>query len=262
MLKFSPDAVERWHDDQQLYRYVFQPHVPADESPRPYFHPVCTLGGVVVTDFQPADHRWHHGISFTIPDLNHVNFWGGNTDVPGQGYIMLPNQGAVIHVGFEATAAANTFTEVLHWLDPQSNLMLHERRTIGSEVLNDRRWVLDFTTTLSNCLSETITFKAWKAGYGGLFWRGSPLFTQRHLSTHKIPIMGKRAAQLVYSAANASITLEDQPENPRYPNQWFSRGDDEGYIGACFGLFYDTPYVLHAGEHISLHYRLIFSDLD
>jgi hypothetical protein len=259
-LNFSMDAVEHWHGGQRLYRYVFLPQVPLDEAPRPYFHPVCTLSGTLVTDFQPADHRWHHGISFTVPDLNSVNFWGGNTDVPGQGYVMLANQGTVEHIGFEPSGAADTFTEVLHWRDPQGALMLHETRTIRSTILDADRWALEFATILTNRMSTAVRFKAWPAGYGGLFWRGLPTFTQRRLSTGETPIMGRRAAQLVYSSAAATVTLEDQPENPRYPNQWFSRGDDEGYVGACFGLFHNTPYDLPAGEYLSLRYRLIFAD--
>ncbi len=260
MLKFLPDAVELWHDEQRLFRYVFVPQVPVDESPRPYFHPICTLSGVVVTDFQPADHRWHHGLSFTVPDLNSVNFWGGNTDVPGQGYIMLPNQGTVAHVGWGSSENADSFTEYLHWLDPQGNLMLHEMRTIRSVIMDDHGWTLDFTTTLTNRTSAALTFRAWPAGYGGLFWRGLPSFTRRRLSTGETPIMGKRAVQLVYSSQQAAVTLEDQPENPRYPNPWFSRGDDEGYVGACFGWFYAAPFDLPAGEFVDLHYRLLIAD--
>jgi hypothetical protein len=260
MLNVLADAVELMHGQQRLFRYVFQPQTPTDEAPRPYFHPVCTLRGVVVTEFQPTDHRWHHGISFTIPDLDAVNFWGGPTDVPGQGYTMLANHGSVVHVNWDAVQAANMFTHHLHWLEPGSRIMLHETRRIQYAVVNDDTWQLDFFTTLSNSTGRRLAFKAWQAGYGGLFWRGTPAFTRRWLSSGDSPIMGRRASRLYYSSDRASVILEDQPENPSYPNAWFSRGDDEGYIGACFGLFLGTPYLLDTDSTVKLHYRLYISD--
>lgn len=260
MLDFLSDAVEMRYGRQRLFRYVFQPQTPVDEAPRPYFHPVCTLRGVVVTAFQPPDHRWHHGISFTIPDLEGVNFWGGPTDLPGQGYQMRANHGRVAHVEWEAAGGLDEFAHRLHWLDPQGALLLHESRRIQSAIIDDAAWQLDFHTTLSNRAGRPLAFKAWRAGYGGLFWRGTPAFTQRWLSSGVTPIMGQRAPRLHYSSASAALILEDQPENPRYPNPWFSRGDDEGYVGACFGLFYEKPYVLGARETLRLRYRLIISD--
>ena len=50
-------------DGAELFRYVYRPDDPPLESPRPYLHPVRTLGGEVVTDCRPADHPWHKGIS-------------------------------------------------------------------------------------------------------------------------------------------------------------------------------------------------------
>ncbi len=260
MLKFLPDAVEMMYGQQRLFRYVFQPQTSADEAPRPYFHPVCTLRGVVITEFQPPDHRWHHGISFTIPDLRGVNFWGGPTDIPGQGYLMLANHGRVVHVNWVPVDGSDEFAHQLHWLDSHSSLMLHETRRVQSSVLNGVTWQLDFHTTLRNCTEHPLVFKSWRAGYGGLFWRGTPAFIQRWLSTGDSPIMGRHAPRLYYSSNSASVILEDQPENPGYPNAWFSRGDNEGYVGACFGLFYGRPYLLDAGEAVKLHYRLFISD--
>ena len=48
-------------------------------SPRPYLHPVRTLGGVTVTDHLPADHPWHLGAGVALQDVNGINFWGGKT---------------------------------------------------------------------------------------------------------------------------------------------------------------------------------------
>ena len=58
------------HDDVTLFSYVYRSQVPAYESPRPYFHPLRTRGGKIVSGFRPHDHRWHHGLSMTCAHLS------------------------------------------------------------------------------------------------------------------------------------------------------------------------------------------------
>ncbi len=72
-------------------------------SPRPYLHPIRTLSGVTVSDTHPADHDWHCGLSFTMQDVNGVNFWGGRTFVRGRGYTWLGDQGRIEHLAFDDT---------------------------------------------------------------------------------------------------------------------------------------------------------------
>ena len=71
--------------------------MPAEWAPRPYLHPVRTLGGAVVTDVAPADHRWHHGVSVAVPDVGGSNFWGGGTYRRGEGYADRDDHGTVGH---------------------------------------------------------------------------------------------------------------------------------------------------------------------
>ena len=47
------EVTARWAD-RDLFRYVYLPGDPQLESPRPYFHPVRTLRGDLVTDLPPA----------------------------------------------------------------------------------------------------------------------------------------------------------------------------------------------------------------
>jgi hypothetical protein len=55
-------------DGAELFRYVYLPGDPQVESPRPYLHPVRTLGGELVTVYRPEDHPWHKGISWSLPN--------------------------------------------------------------------------------------------------------------------------------------------------------------------------------------------------
>ena len=80
-----------------LFTYVYRPATPQVESPRPYLHPVRTLGGDTVSIFRPHDHVWHKGISLALPHVGEHNFWGGVTYVYGEGYVQLPNNGSTEH---------------------------------------------------------------------------------------------------------------------------------------------------------------------
>src|SRR5688572_5223399 len=67
-----------------LFRYVYQPWDPQVEAPRPYLHPVYTLGGREVSLYRPHDHLWHKGIAWSLSNVEVVgsgteNFWGGRT---------------------------------------------------------------------------------------------------------------------------------------------------------------------------------------
>src|SRR5690606_4112217 len=90
------------HGDVGLVRYVYAPIEPQVESPRPYFHPVHTLDGQLVTLYRPHDHVWHKGIAWSLPNVErlgeppeHENFWGGVTYLRDLGYQQLPNNGSM-----------------------------------------------------------------------------------------------------------------------------------------------------------------------
>jgi Methane oxygenase PmoA len=90
------------HHGQDLLTYVYAPDDVQLESPRPYFHPLHTLGGDLVSLFRPHDHVWHKGIAWSLPDLGPHNFWGGPNYVHGQGYVQLDNNGSMDHQRFSA----------------------------------------------------------------------------------------------------------------------------------------------------------------
>src|SRR4029078_2514288 len=53
-----------------LATYVMEPHA------RPYLHPVRDASGrVVLTEDQPADHPWQHGIFTGFHRVNGFNYW-------------------------------------------------------------------------------------------------------------------------------------------------------------------------------------------
>ena len=97
-----------------LLRYVFRPDPTPDESTRPYAHPVCTLAGEVLTNFRPNDHRWHHGLNFTITCVSGINFWGGGTYRKADGYQMRADHGTQLHTG-RMEQGASHLAHTLDW---------------------------------------------------------------------------------------------------------------------------------------------------
>ena len=74
---------------REVARHVHEPDLEPFVAPRPYLHPVRTLGGTRVTDAAPVDHRWHLGCSVGIQDVNGTNLWGGRTYRHPGGYVDL-----------------------------------------------------------------------------------------------------------------------------------------------------------------------------
>jgi len=86
-------AVALAYGDAPLLRYVYAPDTAVRESPKPYFHPIYTLAGRLVTGYRPPDHVWHTGVCMTLVSVSGENFWGGPTYVHGSGYVQRENNG-------------------------------------------------------------------------------------------------------------------------------------------------------------------------
>src|SRR3954462_15836921 len=97
--------------------YVWRPRLPATLSPRPYLHPVRTLGGVDVTEAMPDDHRHHLGAGVAIPDVEGANFWGGRTFIRFRGSVPVANHGTQVHRAW-ITCTDSDLVQDLCWIGP------------------------------------------------------------------------------------------------------------------------------------------------
>jgi hypothetical protein len=268
--------------DRVLFEYVFKPDLPPVLSPRPYFHPVRTLGGVVITDHQPADHRWHLGISYAWPVVGGLNFWGGPTFVRGEGYQQLDNNGQTRHLDW------NGREEHLEWLDPKGVRIAAERRTLGvPEVATDASsWSLALETEIENCGPRVLRFGSPTtegrpmAGYAGLSWRGpealrwAAVLLEGHNKPQGLPQpvpvpedrwdaaaqeeMGSRARWLALAGGGATVAILEHPDNPGVPNRWFVRTDV--YPLVTSGPVFDRYLELEPGSSFHLRHRLLVAD--
>jgi len=254
-------------DGVEVLTYVYRSAAEQLESPRPYFHPVRTLDGTVVTEHRPADHVWHAGLSWSLPNVGAHNFWGGPTYVRDAGYRQLPNNGHVDHRGFTAFAADDDGVEIeeqLQWISFDGAPVFTEKRRISVRGGADA-WTLVFETVMRNVTGESISIGSpstegrENAGYGGLFWRGpASMVGGEALVSDGEAAMGSEHGWMAYSADAATVVMVDDRADPGHPTPWFVRTDD--YAGLCPAPFFSRALEVAAGEKVRFGYSVVIAD--
>jgi hypothetical protein len=260
---------------QDLLRYVYMPTDAQRESPRPYFHPLRTLDGDVVSLYRPHDHVWHKGIALSLPNVGPANFWGGVTYVRDRGYVQLPNNGAMVHRGFDVLDRQDSVVRTTHsldWVTQDGETWVTEVRSFAVTVHPDSSaWVLSFSTAFTNvsdadvAIGSPTTEGRDNAGYGGLFWRGPRSFTGGTIYTpsgagsdelmgQRFPWMGL-AGRHDESDRSSTILFVDAPDNADHPVQWFVRATP--FAALCPAPFFAKETIATPGATITLRYAIV-----
>jgi hypothetical protein len=252
------------HGDRVLFEYVFRPALERDLAPRPYFHPLRSLGGTLLTDFQPGDHRWHLGLSYSWPVVDGGNFWGGPTFVRDRGYVGLDNHGETRHVEWRDGE------ERLDWIDRAGARLIAERRTIGQPEVDVAAgaWSLELESELENVAGRAVrlgsptTEGRPMAGYAGLFWRGPESMRHGRVLVEDGAVdgeaMGLRSRWLGYAGGGATVAFVEDPANHGVPNRWFVRTEEYPVISSS--PVFDEALELAPGATLRLRHRLLFAD--
>lgn len=273
------------YEGRDLLRYVYAPWDPQFESPRPYFHPINTLGGRGVSMYRPHDHVWHKGLVWSLPNVGTENFWGGPTYNRGRGYEQLDNNGSMLHTGFESiTATENRISVVenLDWVSQAGRLYAREQRSFSVALLpsEQQAWVLTYGTRFTNESGQVLelgsptTKGRENAGYGGLFWRGPRSFTGGRVYAPGVSggdeLNGIRAPWLAFSGEHdgdggaSTMVFVDSPRNS-YPEgaehtEWFVRTGIYAVISAS--PFYSQETRFQPGAELNYEYALVVADHD
>lgn len=259
-------ALTASHDGVSLCRYVYRPPEPAVESPRPYFHPVRTLTGDIVSIYRPHDHVWHKGIAWSLPHVGSQNFWGGPTFVRDKGYVQLDNNGTQAHRSL--TVDGTHVRQELDWLAADGSLWFRERRGLRLSLV-DGGWSLVFSTAMTNVSGATVaigsptTAGRPNAGYGGLMWRGPRSFTDGEVllptGTGGDELMGCRAPWLAYRGRHdghgRTSTLAFVAERSV---MWFVRATP--FACVCPAPFFATEVPVEPEETLRLTYAVVIAD--
>ncbi|MBI2513139.1 MAG: PmoA family protein [Opitutae bacterium] len=270
-------AMELRHEGRPLLRYVFSAETPSDEATRPYAHPVCTLAGAELTNFRPNDHRWHHGLSFTINRVAEWNFWGGPTYRKADGYRWRGDHGTQRHVAWRECSATR-LVQSLEWLSGAGELLLRERRTLTPAIDSSSVWSLRWQAELENASGRVLPLgncasqeQLVGSHYTGLQFRGARDLLDEH-GDAAIGVFAESGAAdeaAVHGVAANGIEWRGQKDgsqrriairfaNNAGPLHWFVR---RGNPLVAFPFQFDRDLPLAPGDALSIDHTLTFSDL-
>ena len=245
---------------------------PTSEEGKPYFHPLAVPGaGDVLTWFRPDDHKWHIGLWFTWKFINGVNFWEPDKDAERK---------ILSHA--ETCDADKVFLSkaTLSYIAKGTEVLREERVTrVVTQTDGNYTIEWDATFTAQNGAAKLDCTPAKKdgsgiwasGGYAGLMWRFAPnppgtySFTDAEgradAKTCGYASPWVESAITLPSGAKAKVRVTDHPENPRYPNTWFSRHQPAahknlGYNLIGTGLVFHEPLVLEDGKSMRLRYTV------
>ena len=265
-------------DGVPLFEYVYAPQTPANESPRPYLHPVHGPTGEVLTNIRPNDQPWHHALRLTITRVGDVNFWGGPSHRAADGYQWRDDHGAQVHRHWDRRADG-VLEHTLDWCNPRTGeSLLHEHRTLEVKRPDADSWSLRWRSELLNVAGRDLVLGNYHASsglkgshYTGLQFRGTRDLLDDHMdatiglrsstgATTTEAIHGKLADWVEWDTQH-DMTLRRTRirfESLRGPIPWFVRRD---YPLTGFTFHCDKTVNLPKGHPLELDHRLTFSRL-
>lgn len=278
-LQHEPDrAVSLFAGDRLLCRYVYAPETAANESPKPYFHPLNSLAGDTLTNFRPNDHPWHHALSLTLDNVSGANFWGGPTCERGDGYKWRDDHGSQNHVAWTKLAATGSTAVLAHSLEWQrlQEVFFREERSVEIAVDSSAQsWSLRWRSQLTNASGRTLSLgnphsHGGLAGshYTGLQFRGARELLDDHLDP-TIKIVAEGGLEGVAAVHGASARWMEwhgqldetlhrviiRFENNTGPLHWFVR---RNYPLAAFPVQFDQNREITPGSDLVIDHTLTF----
>ncbi|TLM83169.1 PmoA family protein [Pseudarthrobacter sp. NamE5] len=270
-------AVVIFLDGMDVLTYTYTADDPQEESPRPYFHPVRTRSGDLVSAYRPHDHVWHKGIAWSLPHLGADNFWGGPSYRRGQDYQWLPNNGAMRHRELvKATDDGGTFAfaHTLQWVTQQGSLVVEEERSFQVVPGTDGSYTLIFETAMTNVSGEEIhigsptTEGRDNAGYGGLFWRGPRSFAGGTIigpgGATGEELRGQRAPWLSFVGQHdetcrfSTVVMVDDPGSAHPEPEWFARSEPFACMGPA--PFFSKEVLFPADSTLRFRHAVVIAD--
>ncbi|TDW44536.1 putative dehydrogenase [Curtobacterium sp. PhB42] len=240
----------------------------ATSSPRPYLHPVRTLGGTLLSADHPADHDWHCGVGVAIPDVDGVNCWGGRTYVHGPGYVWRDDHGRVDVVRAEqhpAPHGGGTVQELV-WRGPDHTVVLHEDRTLAWRAV-DSGWELTWSSSF-RAPGDAVVHLGGPgcngrvgAGYGGFFWRFADctdVVVRTADAQGEAAVHGSVAPWVEWSAVFEGGPATIRLEALDHRDPWFVRAAEYPAIGSA--VAWRAPALVHPGVPLVRSFRATIAD--
>ncbi|GAA3271956.1 PmoA family protein [Paenarthrobacter aurescens] len=237
-------------------------------APRPYLHPLRTLGGVTLTEAGPADHPHHLGLSLAFSDVNGSNFWGGST-FTRRGPEVLPNHGRQVPSNWRFTEGTGEGT--VTWFGSDGGELALEQRSYNCRMHHAAdTWSLSFDSVLRPAAEVerlSVSSSAVKgragAGYGGIFWRFASGDTPAEVLCSEgagtVAAHGSLSPWLMVGirqgGKDVSVVLAQEPGNLL---PWFVR--TEGYAGAGPAVAWNQPATADRAHPLRLSLHALVHD--
>lgn len=261
----EPTAVESSPVEVAVHRTGAE--LAATNAPRPFLHPVRTMGGVVVTDQQPLDHVWHAGVGVAIQDVDGVNVWGGRTFTASEHrYVWRDDHGTVVME--DLVESAGIRDETLTWRGPDASPLLSEQRRWSHRAVASGVWELGLDFSLTPAARAEVSMGSpgsngrTNGGYGGFFWRLAPVadahvFTSSHDGEETVHGSTDDWLALSGRFADGEATLVlhrgDEAGDP-----WFVRLS--GYPGVGLSLAWDARVITTSAAPVARSVRALVVD--
>jgi hypothetical protein len=246
--------------DVMIAGRLFTSYIYGDHLTKPMLVPVISPSGIEVTRRYPLvkieggsdDHRHHVGIFFAVDKVNGTNFWNNSEPPPQIKHIKTTQLTGGPGSGLLAT--------VMHWIDPNGNLLLEENRTmLFLAGPHKDEYAVDFSIDLTAAQSKVVfedieegvfavrvtdylreTDSKVKLEAGQPLPQQSVLGTGRYFSSNGDEtaenVWGKRARwvalQGVRNRKVVGLAILNHPASINYPTYWHVRS---------YGLFSANP---------------------
>ncbi len=267
--KREKNALTLLNNNQIVWQYHFDP-----VEGKPYFHPLSTLDGTVLTGLRPTDHPWHRAVWFSWKYINKLNYWEEDRETgKSEGITELKS----ISQKTKASGEAEFIHEIAYH-PPQGADLLSEKRTIKVSAPNqDGSYFMDWESTFIALAPDVILDrtplpnepegKSW-GGYAGFsirlsnnLWNVVAINDQQRSGE----LHGKPSGWITYQMKNlqgnpVSITIFDHPSNVGYPNNWFISIDEKkpfNYFSPA--PLFNSKIILKKGEQLHLKYRMLIT---
>jgi hypothetical protein len=221
-----------------------------------YIHPLLSLDGRVLTDDFPADHFHHHGLFWVWPV---VRTRGIETSTWEPKMPRL-RQRFVAWLKHEMEKGAFVLSLENAW-------ELDEKETVAEETVTlrvyradrmGRRIDLELMIEAVDDPLELQGTQDQNKGYGGLCFRGAPMFTGATMTTDEGPLE-EDAVHTPFrwvdlSTKDLGVSIFVSPDHPGFPTKWMVRNSYAGIINVSWpGL---EPVVLQPDKPVVLRYRI------
>jgi predicted esterase len=227
---------------------------------KPYFHPLATPGGVVVSDLRPADHLWHRGLWWSWKLINGLNYW---EEDPKTGR----SEAATELLNWAAETRADgsariTFALSYHPWDGAP--VLTEKRVVEVSAPTDEGYTMEWMSAFT-AVGDVVLDRS-PAGYAGFSLRLGPeqrkwTFSDSEGRAGQAAIHGQPARWVKLTAgSNApAVTIFDDPANLRHPARWYV---DQSMPYFSPAPLFERPFELAAGTTATFRYRVFVTDHD